>query len=111
MGELAQAELSVITKDCEQVAAEKAAVLLQELPDWQLRHENGIHILVRTFVTKDYTHSLQFTNAVAQLAESVNHHPRIVLEYASVGISWWTHDIGGLHMNDFILAHKCAELL
>ncbi|MDY6930169.1 MAG: 4a-hydroxytetrahydrobiopterin dehydratase, partial [Pseudomonadota bacterium] len=29
-----------------------------------------------------------------------------VLEYGKVVVSWWSHEIGGLHKNDFILAAR-----
>ena len=50
--------------------------------------------------------SLDFSNKVADLAESEDHHPKIVLEYGSVEVSWWSHKIKGLHKNDFICAAK-----
>ncbi|WP_407044187.1 4a-hydroxytetrahydrobiopterin dehydratase [Aeromonas hydrophila] len=28
-----------------------------------------------------------------------------------VSISWWTHKIGGLHRNDFIMAARTDQLL
>ncbi|APJ15102.1 pterin-4-alpha-carbinolamine dehydratase [Aeromonas hydrophila] len=28
-----------------------------------------------------------------------------------VTVSWWTHKIGGLHRNDFIMAARTDELL
>jgi len=30
----------------------------------------------------------------------------VVLEYGKVAVSWWSHEIGGLHKNDFILAAR-----
>ncbi|MHC5116918.1 MAG: 4a-hydroxytetrahydrobiopterin dehydratase, partial [Planctomycetota bacterium] len=32
------------------------------------------------------------------------HHPDIHLSWGKVKIELWTHKIGGLHQNDFILA-------
>jgi len=43
---------------------------------------------------------------VANLAEQEDHHPEIMLEWGKVTVSWWSHKIKGLHMNDFICASK-----
>jgi 4a-hydroxytetrahydrobiopterin dehydratase len=47
------------------------------------------------------------TRKFAAIAEQVNHHPVIMLEWGKVTVTWWTHVIGGLHKNDFIMAAKC----
>ena len=44
------------------------------------------------------------------LAEEEDHHPKIVLEWGVVEVSWWSHKIGGLHRNDFICAAKTDAL-
>ncbi|HPC96403.1 MAG TPA: 4a-hydroxytetrahydrobiopterin dehydratase [Sedimentisphaerales bacterium] len=54
--------------------------------------------------------ALAFVNRVGELAERENHHPDIDLSYGKVRIDLWTHKIGGLHENDFILAAKIDRL-
>jgi 4a-hydroxytetrahydrobiopterin dehydratase len=50
---------------------------------------------------------LAFFEDVAKLAEEDGHHPDLHLEgYRNVWIELWTHAIGGLSENDFILAAK-----
>jgi hypothetical protein len=44
-----------------------------------------------------------FTNKVGAITEEETHHPRIIMEYESVTVGWWTHKIGGFHKNDFIM--------
>ena len=39
-----------------------------------------------------------------------DHHPAILLEWGSVRVTWWSHKIKGLHMNDFICAAKTDQL-
>jgi 4a-hydroxytetrahydrobiopterin dehydratase len=54
---------------------------------------------------------MEFFNAVADLAEEEGHHPDLHLEgYRNVWIEIYTHAIGGLSENDFILAAKIDEL-
>jgi len=80
--------------------------LLAELPMWNVQAVDSVERLVREFTFSDFVRAQSFTNAVADLAEALNHHPKIVLEWGRVEVSWWTHKIKGLHRNDFIAAAK-----
>ena len=44
------------------------------------------------------------------MAEAEGHHPKIILEWGQVFVSWWSHKIDGLHKNDFICAAKTEQL-
>ena len=85
--------------------------LLAEIPEWEVIEDLGIQKLTRQFQTKNYKKSISFTNSIAQLAESINHHPQIIVEYSSVTVVWWSHNIKGLHKNDFIMASKTSDLI
>lgn len=55
--------------------------------------------------------ALEFVNEVGKLAEAEGHHPNIYLHsYNKVIIRLWTHKIGGLHENDFIMASKIDKI-
>jgi 4a-hydroxytetrahydrobiopterin dehydratase len=54
---------------------------------------------------------MQFVYKIAQLAEEQHHHPSILIEYDKVKLSWWTHKVKGLHINDFIMAAKVDDWL
>jgi len=41
---------------------------------------------------------------------SDGHHPALLTEWGKVTVTWWTHKIGGLHHNDFVMAAKTDEL-
>ena len=84
--------------------------LLPQVPQWQVREVDGMKRLERTFKFKNFTQALEFTNKVGAIAEEEDHHPRIVTEWGKVNLQWWTHVIGGLHNNDFIMAAKSDEL-
>ena len=43
-------------------------------------------------------------NAVAEMAEDVQHHPDIDIRYNKVTITLTTHSVGGLTRNDIELA-------
>ena len=52
---------------------------------------------------------MKFVNKVADLAEAEGHHPDVHIHYNKVKLVLWTHDLGGLSENDFILAAKIDE--
>jgi 4a-hydroxytetrahydrobiopterin dehydratase len=68
------------------------------------------NILTREFHFADFSHVMDFVNQVAALAEEEGHHPVIHVSYSKVVIDLWTHAIGGLSENDFILAAKIEKL-
>src|SRR6185369_1014120 len=83
--------------------------LLPQIPGWQIKEVDGMKRLERTFKFKNFAQALEFTNKVGAIAEEEDHHPRIVTEWGRVNLQWWTHVIGGLHKNDFIMAAKSDE--
>jgi len=86
------------------------AELRPQLPDWQVKEVEGMKRLERVFKFKNFTQALEFTNKVGAIAEAENHHPLIITEWGKVTLDWWTHKIGGLHKNDFIMAARSDEL-
>ena len=84
--------------------------LLTQVPEWQVKEADGEKRLERAFKFKNFAEALEFTNKVGKAAEEEDHHPLIVTEWGKVTIDWWTHKIGGLHQNDFIMAAKTDEL-
>ena len=103
---LEESKCEACTIDAPLVSDLEAKNLLSELDGWIIESVSGIDQLVKTYKFSNYGESLDFSNKVADLAESEDHHPRIVLEYGSVEVSWWSHKIKGLHKNDFICAAK-----
>ena len=54
---------------------------------------------------------MNFFNKVTEVAEEDGHHPDLHLAgYRSLSIELWTHAIGGLSENDFILAAKIDQI-
>ncbi len=88
---------------------EEARRLLAGAPGWKLE-ENGTR-LTRRFEFKDFRKAIEFVNRVADIAEEEAHHPDIAIHWNKVDLILWTHKIGGLHENDFILAAKINRLL
>ncbi len=89
---------------------QETANYLAQLPGWQIIAVDGVDQLQKTFAFKNFVRALEFTNQVGAIAEEENHHPAIVTEWGRVTVSWWTHKIGGLHANDFIMAAKTEQI-
>ena len=75
--------------------------------DWQVV---DAHHLEKSFRFENFRDALAFTNRVAELAESVNHHPDIELSWGRVKLTIWTHTIEGLSEADFVWAAKADRL-
>jgi 4a-hydroxytetrahydrobiopterin dehydratase len=77
--------------------------------DWDLDTKKSK--IVREYTFKDFKTAINFIDQVADIAEHEGHHPNISLyNYKHVRLELWTHKIGGLHRNDFILASKIDAL-
>ena len=79
-------------------------------PGWELYDQDKK--VKREFEFKNFKEALYFVNKVGEIAEKEGHHPNIYLHsYKKVELTLWTHKIGGLHQNDFILAAKIDSLI
>lgn len=68
------------------------------------------HHLEAAYEFDDFATALAFTNDVGELAEAEWHHPDIHLSWGEVGVEMWSHDIGGLHKSDFVMAARMDQL-
>ncbi len=77
---------------------------------WLLLRD-GEHKIRRQFTFKDFKEAISFVNKVADIAEEEQHHPDIYIFYNKVQIDLFTHAVGGLSENDFILAAKIDKVV
>jgi 4a-hydroxytetrahydrobiopterin dehydratase len=95
--------------DVPALTEEEAWRQLEAVPNWQLSSD-GKHIW-REWTVKDFAAGLRFLRRVGDVAESEGHHPDLHLTgYRTVTIELWTHAVGGLTDNDFILAAKIDQV-
>ena len=93
----------------EACSAGEAEAQLHKLQGWRLVHD--AQRIRKDWVVKNFMAGMDFFNRVATVAEAEGHHPDLHLEgYRNVSIELWTHAIGGLSENDFILAAKIDSL-
>ncbi|MBI3822869.1 MAG: 4a-hydroxytetrahydrobiopterin dehydratase [Planctomycetes bacterium] len=83
--------------------------LLPSVPEWKTTRD-GKRIR-REWRVKDFVTALDFFQRIGQIAEAEDHHPDLhLVGYRNVTIEIWTHAVGGLTENDFILAAKIDQL-
>lgn len=83
---------------------EKSKEMLSDVESWEL--VGGNQKITKKFKFKDFKSAMQFVNKVADIANQEDHHPNIHIFYNKVELELWTHAIGGLSDNDFIMASK-----
>ena len=66
--------------------------------------------LRKRFDLRSFAAGLVFANAIGQAADEQEHHPRIVVEYRWVDMSWTMHVLHGLHRNDVVMVAKTDVL-
>lgn len=106
MSDLKQQACEACSADAPQVTEDEKTELLKAIPDWEIVELDGEEQLRRVFKFRNFAQAQAFTNKVADLAEEENHHPAILLEWGKTTVRWWTHKIGGLHKNDFVMAAR-----
>ncbi len=88
----------------------KAEEYLSVVPGWVL--VSDVKHISRELVFKDFVSAMAFVNELAKLAEAEGHHPDIHLtSWNHLQVTLWTHAIGGLSENDFIVAAKTNHML
>ena len=80
------------------------------MPEWEVVERDVTKQLERSFGFDNSAQALKFTRRVGEKADEEGHHPALLTEWGKVTVTWWTHKIGGLHHNDFVMAAKTDEL-
>lgn len=84
----------------------EARELVLIVPDWTLAQDR----LRREYVLRDFQAALNWIHLVGEIAEQEEHHPDLhVTRWNHVTIELWTHAVGGLHVNDFVLARRLDQ--
>lgn len=79
---------------------------LQNLPEWSLSGS----VIERWFAFPSFKAAITFAQAVAVVAEQMNHHPDIDIRYRKVRLALTTHDAGGLTELDLMAATRINAL-
>ena len=87
----------------------RARELLSAIPGWEL--VEGDTRIRRRLTFGSFPAAIEFVENVAEIAEDEGHHPDFWISYRNVDVVLYTHVIGGLHENDYIMAAKINELV
>jgi 4a-hydroxytetrahydrobiopterin dehydratase len=82
------------------LSPDQIAEKLKALPGWEYK-DNAIS---KMFRFKEFLHGIEFVTKVAEIAEAMDHHPDICINYTRVTFSCSTHSEGGVTDKDFKLA-------
>jgi 4a-hydroxytetrahydrobiopterin dehydratase len=83
--------------------------LLGQLHGWKLS-EDGKRI-TRAYEFSNFHETIEFVNALAYVIHKEDHHPDLEVSYKTCKVTFWTHTVGGLSLNDFICAAKLDALV
>ena len=78
---------------------------LGTLPGWSRKGD----LVQKTYSFARFADGIRFVDQVAELADSMNHHPDIDIRYTKVTFSLSTHDAGGITQRDLDLAKAIEQ--
>lgn len=105
MTELFSRQCSPLTANDAAIAEDETSALLQQLePKWQLDKEK--QSISHSYDFNNYYQTMAFVNVIAQIAHQQDHHPDLLVSYKRCTVTYSTHSVGGLSINDFICAAK-----
>ena len=107
---LSREKCEACRQDSLPVTNEEISKLQKNVPLWSLKRDEKVLYLHRIFKIGNFATAMAFAGRVGDAAEEEGHHPRLTIVWGRVEVSWWTHKIGGLHRNDFIMAAKTDEI-
>lgn len=84
---------------------EKIKEKLQAYTGWEFKNES----LVKTYRFSDFMNALQFVNKAGIIAESLDHHPDILIHYNQVTFTSTTHSEAGVTEKDFNLIKEIEK--
>lgn len=102
-GKLLQRHSTALAAGTPAASAAEVKQWREEIPSWEVV-EN--HYLRREYKFSDFASALRFVNRIGEIAEAEQHHPDLELGWGRVVVKTYTHSVGGLSVNDFILAAK-----
>jgi 4a-hydroxytetrahydrobiopterin dehydratase len=88
------------------LASEAIRSALQKLPGWSLAGD----AITRQFTFTGFPNAVAYIVRLAFEAESVDHHPDILVNYKRVTLTYSTHSEGGLTQKDFDGAARATEV-
>lgn len=104
------------TKRCEPceggvdpLTREQFSIYLEQVPHWTVFDDD--RKMERAFQFADFKEALAFVNKAGEIAEDEGHHPDLHIHgWNNVKVVLYTHAIGGLSINDFVVASRIDRI-
>jgi 4a-hydroxytetrahydrobiopterin dehydratase len=84
---------------------------LAELPGWKLTGDGPDVAIERTYTFADYYETISFVNALAFVANALDHHPDLSVHYDRCVVRFSTHSLHAISDADFECAAHADGLL
>ena len=84
---------------------------LADLPGWKLSGDGDDVAIEKTFTFANYYETMSFVNALAFVANAMDHHPDLSVHYARCVVRFSTHSLHGISETDFECAARADGLL
>lgn len=91
------------------LAKSEVDALLSQVTDWKLSSDGKR--ITRAYEFTNFHETIEFVNAAAYVIHKEDHHPDLEVSYKTCKVTFWTHTVGGLSLNDFICAAKLNALV
>jgi len=91
------------------LAKSEVEKLLGQVHGWSLSPDGKR--ITRAFEFANFHETIEFVNAAAWVIHKEDHHPDMEVSYKTCKVTFWTHTVGGLSLNDFICAAKLDVLI
>lgn len=90
------------------LSEEEIDLALQSLEGWV--YDEDIKSFQKNFLFKDFSEAFGFMNAVAMLADKMDHHPEWFNVYNKVNVALTTHDVDNVSAFDVVMATYMNEM-
>jgi len=84
---------------------------LADLPGWKLSGDGADVAIAKTYTFADYYETISFVNALAFVANALDHHPDLSVHYNRCVVRFSTHSLKGISDADFECAARADALL
>lgn len=88
------------------LSADDVAKVLSELDGW----DGGTDHLRRSVKAPSFSVGIRLVDAVAEIADGMDHHPDIDIRWTTITFTCSTHSAGGVTDLDVVLARRIDDL-
>ena len=75
--------------------------------DWELKDEK----IVKSFQFSSFMDAIEFVNEIARIAERLDHHPIITINWKTVKLSLKSFDVDAITKRDINLAEEIEKVI